>query len=38
MKEMRHLDRVQAVLPAYSTLILATIQEHSLKSELTCNY
>ena len=36
MKEITHLDRVQEVLPVYKILILATIQEHSLKSEPAC--
>jgi len=37
MKEVKLLDRVQAVLPFYINLILATIQEPNLISELTNN-
>jgi len=37
MKERKLLDHVQAVLPFYINLILATIQEYSLKSELVSN-
>ena len=37
MKEGKLLDRLQAVLHLYIYFILATIQEHNLKSELACN-
>ena len=37
MKEVKLLYREQAVLHLYINLILATIQEYGLKSELTCN-
>ena len=36
MKEVKLLDRVQAVVPPSIIFILAAIQEHSLKSELAC--
>jgi hypothetical protein len=36
MKEGKLLNRVQAVIPYNYNLILATIQEHSLKSESSC--
>ena len=37
MKEIKLLDRVQAVSHSSINIILATIQEHGLKSELACN-
>ncbi|MCK5570621.1 MAG: hypothetical protein KAJ15_12940 [Spirochaetes bacterium] len=37
MKDVKHLSRIQAVLPFYIILILAAIQEPALKSEFTCN-
>ncbi len=37
MKKVKHLDRVQAVIPPTIIIILATIQEHALKSELAIN-
>jgi len=37
MKEVPHLDQVQAEVALYIILILAMIQEYSLKSELACN-
>jgi len=37
MKEVKRLDRVQAGVLLYIILILATIQEYGLKSELACN-
>ena len=37
MNEKKILDRVQAVKYLYIILILAAIQEYSLKSEPTCN-
>jgi hypothetical protein len=37
MKEVKHLSRVQAVLLLNIILILATIQESGLKSELASN-
>jgi len=37
MKEVRFPDRAQAVIHIYIILILATIQEYSLKSELAYN-
>ena len=38
MKEVKLLDRVQAGLYFSFSSILATIQEHCLKSELALNY
>ncbi len=38
MKEIKLLDRVQAVSHFYITNILATIQEGALKSEPASNY
>ena len=38
MKEVKLLYRVQAVLHPFNTLILATVQEYVLKSELAFNY
>jgi hypothetical protein len=35
MKEVKLLDRVQEVLYPYIIIILATVQEDSLKSKLT---
>jgi hypothetical protein len=37
MKEVKILDSVQAVFHFYIILILATVQEYSLKSELASN-
>ena len=37
MKEVKLLDHVQAVIPPNNIIILATIQESGLKSELTSN-
>ncbi len=37
MKEVKLLDRVQAVLLLHIIFILATVQEYDLKSDLACN-
>ena len=37
MKEVKHLGRVQAVIPPNIIIILATILVSDLKSELTSN-
>ena len=37
MKEIKLLNRVQAVLHLYNSIILATVQESGLKSELAFN-
>ncbi len=37
MKEIKLLDRVQAVSHSSINIILATVREYGLKSELTCN-